>query len=100
MTPGDPIELNFNLNLCLTPTHKLSIQHNPPNIYPNPATERINIDANIPIYEYKIIDVLGQTQDSKKISPATQIQIDVTLLPIGTYFLELNRQYISKIIIN
>jgi len=55
-------------------------------IYPNPVTDRITIDNDIPIdYRVKLYDVLG-----KEIYSATNVtSIDVSHLSKGSYFLEI-----------
>jgi hypothetical protein len=99
MTPDNPIELNFNLNLCLTAISNTEGAMTEVKIYPNPASDIISIESETLIYEYSIFNLLGQKLETRKIRPSLLFQIDVTQFAIGSYFLELNEKHSTKIII-
>lgn len=55
-------------------------------VYPNPATNTLNLTAKININEVTIININGQSVFSKSIN-AMQSQIDISTLNSGIYFL-------------
>lgn len=72
------------------------------NIYPNPTNNSITVQLNSPqeTITLKIIDILGNTVVSDKISNTTKI--DLQALPNGIYFVSLidkeNKTYVQKLI--
>ncbi len=59
------------------------------NIFPNPASHEINIEADTAIYfEYAIINYMGQMTTRAPIT-ATFTTLDITTLPRGFYFIYL-----------
>ena len=59
-------------------------------IYPNPTTNILNINASTPITNVEIINILGQVLMSK--SDTTILQIDVSELSIGNYFIKVTSE--------
>ena len=59
-----------------------NIQNSTLRIYPNPANNKITIDAD-DVLDIKLFDVLG-----KQISSTKQNQLDVSNLPEGVYFIQ------------
>ncbi|MFT7592088.1 MAG: hypothetical protein ACI9UJ_002017 [bacterium] len=55
------------------------------NIYPNPTTDKINIDVASKIKEIKVIDLMGQNQMS--VTGSNTI-VDVSVLKSGIYFIQ------------
>ena len=109
----------FNSLLCLHENEKLiymdtfwntcykssigidDIDHTPIKIYPNPASNVLNIDIeNIEEYSISIISSYGQIVGQYK---TTQNQINISNLVSGIYFVKLSsheKEYIQKLIIN
>jgi len=69
-------------------------------IYPNPATDRINIKADSPIDTIYLYNLLGKKIQSQKLDK-TSSTIDLTHLITGIYILKIkvNNQFISKKIV-
>lgn len=69
-------------------------------IYPNPTTDILNVsfDSNRLDYptSYSIINILGQTIQTKKIDVKQQLQINVANLAQGMYFLQLVKNGSSR----
>ena len=66
-------------------------------IYPNPSSSIINIDGidNIASFQIKVIDLTGKTIISKKPNQSdnNSLQLDISILPIGVYLLELENEF-------
>ncbi|TEB41527.1 T9SS C-terminal target domain-containing protein, partial [Flavobacterium circumlabens] len=66
-------------------------------IYPNPATNFITIDTEIPVEKYQIFTISGQ----KLMEGADKNKINIAELNPGMYFIKFqieNKSYVSKII--
>lgn len=75
---------------------KNAINENNNLIYPNPVTNRLNLELNSPNYSVSIIDLSGRTiLKSNSLSPT---QLDVSLLPKGVYFIKLINQESNDIL--
>ncbi|WCM41489.1 T9SS type A sorting domain-containing protein [Flavobacterium sp. CBA20B-1] len=61
------------------------------NIYPNPATNVVNISNsdNMPVQQITVYDVNGRQLSSQTFQNETEIQLNVTNLASGTYMLHL-----------
>jgi len=70
------------------------------NIYPNPASSVLNIEANQQNYSGQMIirDILGKQVIGRKYDSSQLNSIDITLLSPGIYFLELTLTNGQKII--
>ncbi len=66
-------------------------------VYPNPATTLIIISKSDRITTVAITDILGQTVYSKHYN-APQVQVDVSNLPIGVYFVKINGTEVRKFV--
>jgi hypothetical protein len=80
-------------------THTGSVYHSIPKnieIFPNPSTKIINLKSKELIQSIFIFDIRGTEIDHNK-APKIE-QIDVSDIPIGTYFLLINDKYIHKFI--
>ena len=70
------------------------------NIYPNPASSVLNIEANQQNYSGQMIirDILGKQVIGRKYDSSQPNYIDITLLSPGIYFLELTLTNGQKLI--
>lgn len=60
MTPGNPIELNFDLSTCtILSTSEYDIS-NSMEVYPNPTSNIININTNLHIDKFELYDIYGK----------------------------------------
>ena len=66
-------------------------------VYPNPAKDMLNINAQTEITSVEVINVLGQVMLSEK-SVATDIQMDMSSLSSGTYFVRINSENNSTVV--
>lgn len=66
-------------------------------IYPNPASNVLNLDAATPISNVEIVNVLGQVLISKSTN-ATISNIDVSALSIGNYFIKVTSENNTKVL--
>ena len=63
-------------------------------IFPNPATSSLTIQStNQPIANVCITNLLGQAVYSKQSTAGLQVAIDVSALPTGIYFVQVNLAY-------
>lgn len=68
-------------------------------IYPNPVSNgHLTIQSKNEINEVKIVDAIGKTVYSNKFNNQKQINIDLTSLNKGVYFIQLNNE-VQKLII-
>jgi hypothetical protein len=58
------------------------------NVYPNPVTDRLYIDAEVE--EVEVYDVYGRHQVTKTSSHQGDLSIDVSNLNSGVYFIRMN----------
>jgi OOP family OmpA-OmpF porin len=67
-------------------------------LFPNPASNVLNIKCNAPYQQYSIIDIKGNPLIQNSINKQEQLQIDITALPSGFYVISfLNKQgYITR----
>ena len=66
-------------------------------MYPNPTKEVLNLSANTPITEVKIVNVLGQVLLVKN-SNTSISQIDVSSLAIGNYFISITSENRTRVL--
>ncbi len=59
------------------------------NIFPNPATDELNITSNDKISSVVISNLIGQTIYNHEYN-TEKVQVDVTNLPAGVYFIKIN----------
>ena len=64
-------------------------------IYPNPTTSTLTINSSQPITEITITNLVGQVITSSKVNQK-EIQIDVSYLPNGLYFLIVNGTEVKR----
>ncbi|WP_417866985.1 T9SS type A sorting domain-containing protein [Xanthomarina gelatinilytica] len=64
----------------------ISLDENTVKLYPNPATDVVNIKTNQTIKNVRVFNVNGQ----KVLEIANQSQINISNLPTGMYFLSIN----------
>jgi hypothetical protein len=88
VTPGDPIESNFNLNTCLSLSTD-NLFNNNITIYPNPVIDLININTSLTILEVEIYDVLGKRLNYIKVNNR---KIDVSGVNSGVYILKIKTE--------
>lgn len=63
-------------------------------IYPNPATDMLEINTDIPVLQVKILDINGRMV----IESENNDRIDIKHLISGIYFLKINDKYFHKFI--
>ena len=96
MTPGDPIELDFNLDLCKvlsTPEFENAKELT----IPNPVTDRLVLATDLNVEKIEVYNVQGQ-----KILVAFQEKsVNFTSIPSGIYFVKIytDRGLVSRKII-
>ena len=88
VTPGDPIESNFNLNTCLSLSTD-NLLNDKIIIYPNPVVDLIHINTSLTILEVEIYDVLGKRLNFIKLNNR---KIDMTNANKGIYVLKIKTE--------
>lgn len=95
LTPGNPLETNPNLtpciNLSLTDIQPFYVE-----IYPNPTTDKVQLNSNFTIDKIEIYNALGS-----KVSETQSSIVDLSKQASGMYFLKIysNSNIISKKVI-
>ncbi|OIP50126.1 MAG: hypothetical protein AUK33_08210 [Flavobacteriaceae bacterium CG2_30_34_30] len=75
-----------------TPDNELAVA----SIYPNPASDKLNIKAKTQISNVEILNLLGQAMGSYKVN-SNDAQIDIASLSAGTYFVRVTIDNASKV---
>ena len=88
VTPGDPIESNFNLNTCLSLSTD-NLMNNNITIYPNPVIDIINLNTSLTILKVEIYDVLGKRLNFIKLNNR---KIDMSNVNRGIYVLKIKTE--------
>jgi len=105
-----PVSFLNNTTSCSTfpalHTNQLQPSHDKMTLYPNPATTSLTIQStcqltiqstNQPINQIAITNLLGQTLYTQNYNTG-QIQIDVSNLPTGMYFVKINGSEVRKFV--
>ena len=61
-------------------------------LVPNPAENKISIQSTLSIKKYQIFDITGKFIVEKSNIDSPNFEIDITELPLGTYFISLNAE--------
>jgi len=95
---------NNMIGECATSGFKETANGNTYKIYPNPATEQLNILADQPVSGFRLFDLTGKTILSQTNLRSEMIHLDVSFFNPGIYLLELTgingNSTTEKIIIN
>ena len=81
-------------NLNVTP---MSLNSSGVIIFPNPTTNELTISASDKIANITISNLLGQTTFTQNYN-STQVQVDVSNLPTGIYFIKVNGTEVRKFV--
>lgn len=84
MTPGDPIELNFDISGCQILTVDEYSINNFVSIYPNPSSDIISLKSALTIDKIEIFNLFGKKIKSEKYNEF----IDIQNLSSGLYLLK------------
>ncbi len=76
--------------------HTSRNQHLNANVYPNPSHGHFHISANDKIYEYRILNIQGSEIQNNQSNNQTDLDLNLTHLPNGPYFIEILTSQGSK----
>jgi ligand-binding sensor domain-containing protein len=83
-------------NLC-TPTDDVaavsSVQ-----VYPNPVAQQLTIDYHAAVKTLRIVNPLGQLVKSLEINDLGHLEVDISTLPKGVYFVQANKTQFVKFV--
>jgi len=65
-------------------------------LVPNPAENNLTITSSASISDYQIYDITGKLISQKNSIDVSKLEIDISELLIGTYFISLNSENTSK----
>ena len=98
-------ELSFNIEVSCNAftVHSRDLRHEQLQIYPMPATDKIqiNFESNLPNSKISIISVDGSLYNASSVINNRGFEIDVSHLPSGTYILQLlneERRFTKKFV--
>lgn len=92
------LENYLNNVSCSISSPALIVNQDDIQILPNPFSDKIIVDGNFNNYEIKILDISGQTVlDLSGVS--TPIEIDLTQLGIGIYFIYIQNQSNNQLMV-
>jgi hypothetical protein len=73
------------------------------NVFPNPVSDILNIEANVELYAYRLNTMYGNTASQQFDLKTTKIQINITNLKPGVYILDIQyknrKRWFSKIVV-
>ena len=75
---------------CVLDINKTEVSNIKLNVYPNPASELINVVAEASMVKATLFNVLGQAVKEVNMNGATEYQISVNNFPQGTYLLKVD----------
>lgn len=84
------VEIEHSLN-----TQEHNLTSHKITVYPNPSTDFVYIDLNIPIKEIFVYDIRGKQYKTAKTVVDHQIKMDVSTLKSGIYIIQLNEQKVK-----
>jgi hypothetical protein len=94
---GDNIySASFTLNPA-SATGFADAQTNSVTVFPNPASEKLNLKFPEDIRSFKIVDLTGREIHTGSATNAIGNQVDVSKFPNGTYFLHMEQEKTSQI---
>jgi hypothetical protein len=68
------------------------------NLYPNPTSNQLTIDYNESVKQLSIVNLLGQSLKTLEINASGRMDVDVSELPQGVYFLRINEKEMKKFV--
>ena len=84
---GDGFEIEYEGSI----TGVQDVEKQPFSIFPNPANELLNVEAEQPIEEISLFNAMGQRLQN--LQPADyNVQLNLSGLPVGVYFLKISTQ--------
>ncbi len=67
-------------------------------IYPNPATDEIKITATEKIRSVGVLNAVGQVVTPPNLPEWEEVICDISLLPVGVYFVQVNGVYVGRFV--
>ncbi len=93
---GKKANTQVTWNLC-TPTSESSLETEI-SLYPNPATDRLTLAYNPSVKQLSLVNLLGQSLKVLEINASGQMEVDISNLPSGVYFVRVNEQVLKKFV--
>ncbi len=88
LTPGDPIELNFEINEACDPLSVEEFTFNDLKLFPNPVLDQLTIEATVSIDQLTIYNSLGAIVGTFN----NTYSIDLSPFNSGIYFVQITSQ--------
>jgi Concanavalin A-like lectin/glucanases superfamily/Secretion system C-terminal sorting domain len=67
-------------------------------LFPNPTSQQLTIDYNQAVKQLSIVNLLGQSLKTLEINASGRMDVDVSELPSGVYFLKINEKEMKKFV--
>jgi hypothetical protein len=67
-------------------------------LFPNPTSQQLTIDYNQAVKQLSIVNLLGQSLKTLEINASGRMDVDVSELPQGVYFLRINEKEMMKFV--
>lgn len=97
MSPGNPIELNFDLSLCPNTSNR-NLAMPGLRLWPQPVQNTLQIESPKPIWMIKVYNLMGQVFYQQPSNGQTSFQINMSNWPSGFYYFEFNQKFLQKVI--
>ncbi|MEN9611932.1 MAG: hypothetical protein RLZZ628_2746 [Bacteroidota bacterium] len=68
------------------------------NLYPNPTSNQLTIDYNETVKQLSIVNLLGQSLKTLEINASGRMDVNLSELPQGVYFLRINEKEMLKFV--
>jgi hypothetical protein len=83
---------------CVSGAHDPIIDVVKVSLYPNPTTQQLTIDYNEAVKQLSIVNLLGQSLKTLEINASGRLDVNVSELPNGVYFLKINEKEMKKFV--
>ncbi|WP_430403723.1 T9SS type A sorting domain-containing protein [Fluviicola sp.] len=93
ITAGSYTDYGYYMENCLPSSVGLETNEmNAVNAYPNPANDKLTITTASPLLDYTVYSTTGTVIETPTSLDENELELDVSRLPSGIYFLELKHQ--------
>jgi hypothetical protein len=83
---------------CVTGIEPIIVDAANVSLFPNPTSQQLTIDYNQAVKQLSIVNLLGQSLKTLEINASGRLDVDVSELPNGVYFLKINEQEMKKFV--
>jgi hypothetical protein len=83
---------------CVTGIEPIPVDDAKVRLFPNPTSQQLTIDYSESVKQLSIVNLLGQSLKTLEINASGRMDVDVSELPSGVYFLKINEKAMKKFV--